>query len=380
MASPTTLIAAASAAAAAVVVPMQVCGLIGLLSRVPLHHQTLLLPTSQAQQQQPYSSSSTTGRATAAAAAAQPSEGGAAAAAAAAAPARLAPEGGRPLGDRARGVLAASATHLDRLVLGSARKLGRSITQDSLLRVFGSAGASLQFGEMRRNVFDFTRVEAVLDLGLNGPEALDQAQKAKSSTGGGARTRAGSSAGKGSKGSGLKGTVRAASPGRGMATILGPAAAAQQPLLLPGGPAAAGSSGSSPASSTAAGGAPHPPSAPTAAGSSSGGSSSAPTRPTAAAAAAALPPLPPAAAGGVGGAVSAAAGGHKHPAFALDERGVWHSLSLSATQQLFGPVRLRADCRLALDSVHSCPRGSGRWRLRFLLLTGASFFMLCMFH
>jgi hypothetical protein len=57
--------------------------------------------------------------------------------------------------------------------------------------------------------------------------------------------------------------------------------------------------------------------------------------------------------------VGGGAGRRKHPAFALDERGVWHSLTLSATQQLYGPVRLRADARLALDSVHPCPRGSG---------------------
>jgi hypothetical protein len=47
--------------------------------------------------------------------------------------------------------------------------------------------------------------------------------------------------------------------------------------------------------------------------------------------------------------------GARHPAFALDGAGAWHALTLSATQQLLGPVRLRADWRLALDSAEPLP-------------------------
>lgn len=35
-----------------------------------------------------------------------------------------------------------------------------------------------------------------------------------------------------------------------------------------------------------------------------------------------------------------------HPAFSLDQRGVWHAVSLSLCQQLVGPVRACADLRL----------------------------------
>lgn len=48
--------------------------------------------------------------------------------------------------------------------------------------------------------------------------------------------------------------------------------------------------------------------------------------------------------------------GGRHPAFALDDTGAWHCLTLSATQQLVGPVRLRADWRMALDSSVPLPR------------------------
>ena len=37
-------------------------------------------------------------------------------------------------------------------------------------------------------------------------------------------------------------------------------------------------------------------------------------------------------------------------AFALEGRGIWHALSMSATQQLYGPLRARADLRVALES------------------------------
>jgi hypothetical protein len=326
---------------------------------VPLHQQTVLLPTSSSsgqrrRQQQQSRHSSSASLATAAAAAADGS------ASAAVAGSTTRPEGARPLGDRARGVLAASATHLDRLVLGSARKLGRSIAQDSLVRLFGSAGASLQVGEMRSNFLDFTRVEAVLDIGLNGPEALGQAPAGgKTSSASRVRTRVGASAAKGTKPGSSKGTVRSASPARGMATILGPAAAAAhasaaaQPPLPPS--AAYGSSDDSPRSSTIGSSASGVHSQLTAAGAAAASS-------TAAGPATAALPLASPSVAGVGSSAAGAgsnAGRHKHPAFALDDRGVWHSLTVSATQQLVGPVRLRADARLALDSVHPCPRGTG---------------------
>ena len=63
-------------------------------------------------------------------------------------------------------------------------------------------------------------------------------------------------------------------------------------------------------------------------------------------------------ASGAGAGAMAAAGvaggggsGQRHPAFALDDGGVWHALTLSACQQLVGPLRLRADWRFALDSA-----------------------------
>jgi hypothetical protein len=40
----------------------------------------------------------------------------------------------------------------------------------------------------------------------------------------------------------------------------------------------------------------------------------------------------------------------RHRAFALEGRGMWHALSLSAAQQLYGPIRLRADARVALEN------------------------------
>ena len=37
-------------------------------------------------------------------------------------------------------------------------------------------------------------------------------------------------------------------------------------------------------------------------------------------------------------------------AFALEGRGIWHALSLSASQQVYGPLRAKADLRVALES------------------------------
>ncbi|WIA21737.1 hypothetical protein OEZ85_000902 [Tetradesmus obliquus] len=41
------------------------------------------------------------------------------------------------------------------------------------------------------------------------------------------------------------------------------------------------------------------------------------------------------------------------------DRCVWNALTLSASQQLVGPVRLRGDWRFALDSKHACPSRVG---------------------
>ncbi|BDA48124.1 hypothetical protein COCOBI_11-3820 [Coccomyxa sp. Obi] len=45
----------------------------------------------------------------------------------------------------------------------------------------------------------------------------------------------------------------------------------------------------------------------------------------------------------------------KHRAFALEGRGIWHALSVSAAQQVYGPVRARADFRFALESPPAAP-------------------------
>ena len=39
----------------------------------------------------------------------------------------------------------------------------------------------------------------------------------------------------------------------------------------------------------------------------------------------------------------------KHHAFALEGRGIWHAASASFAQQVLGPLRVRADYRVALD-------------------------------
>jgi hypothetical protein len=63
-----------------------------------------------------------------------------------------------------------------------------------------------------------------------------------------------------------------------------------------------------------------------------------------------------AAVSGVGGG-GGSAGGHRHPAFAIEQKGAWHALTLSAAQQVIGPVRFRGDWRFALDSQAACPKG-----------------------
>ena len=57
-------------------------------------------------------------------------------------------------------------------------------------------------------------------------------------------------------------------------------------------------------------------------------------------------------------------GGQIHPAFALHGRDIWHAATLSVTQQVFGPLRARADLRFALHvpggfSPVSAPRLEG---------------------
>ena len=58
-------------------------------------------------------------------------------------------------------------------------------------------------------------------------------------------------------------------------------------------------------------------------------------------------------------------------AFALEGRGIWHALSVSAAQQVWGPLRARADLRLALESPPAGPGEEagratleGAWRVR----------------
>jgi len=51
----------------------------------------------------------------------------------------------------------------------------------------------------------------------------------------------------------------------------------------------------------------------------------------------------------------------KHRAFALEGRGNWHSCSVSLAQQIFGPIRARADLRFALDPQNT-PQNPGERR------------------
>lgn len=60
-----------------------------------------------------------------------------------------------------------------------------------------------------------------------------------------------------------------------------------------------------------------------------------------------------------------------HRAFALEGRGIWHALSVSAAQQVYGPVRARADFRFALESPPAAPSEDpgratleGAWKAR----------------
>jgi len=48
----------------------------------------------------------------------------------------------------------------------------------------------------------------------------------------------------------------------------------------------------------------------------------------------------------------------KNRAFVLEGKGVWHCCTISAAQQLFGPVRAKADFRFALDPTN-VPQNQG---------------------
>jgi hypothetical protein len=203
--------------------------------------------------------------------------------------------------------------------------------QDTVLRMFASGGMSLQLGEMRGNFLDYTRIEAMLDMGLNAPETQPLPSSSTAAAAAGVACKAAAAA-EGRRGSGQKQQrqqqqLRIAAAPRGLGSVLGPAAAAAEVTL----PSVDLSQQQQqqrhwPASLVADGG--------SAAAAAGLGSSFAPV-------------------------AAPAKQQSKHPAFALEDSGVWHSLTLSASQQLLGPVRLRGDWRLALDSSVPCPRGLG---------------------
>ncbi|GBF99702.1 hypothetical protein Rsub_12414 [Raphidocelis subcapitata] len=214
---------------------LRVSGLVGVLGRLPLHHTHF-----DARAGGPAASRTSLGRGgSGGLGAASPEPGahlgglgdddGGIGGGAGGAGARGAGHGAtallRQLGGASRGFM-------EHVVLGGLNGLGglgSHLAHDVGVRLFAGGGASLQFGQMRRALLDFTRLEATADLGLTGPRVAG---------GGGGR-------------------------------ILG---------------------------------------------------------------------------GGGGGSAG------RHPVFALDDCGAWHALTLSATQQLVGPVRLRADWRFGLDS------------------------------
>lgn len=218
----------------------RVCGMLGVLGRVPLHHSTFDAPGSLAR------------GAAAAASPARRARAGRRDGAGGSGGAGEGEDDGAPAGARAaafgsgawlRQVGSAGRGFMEHVVLGGLGGLGglgSHLARDVGVRLFASGGASLQVGRMRRNFLDFTRLEATLDAGLTGPKVV----------GGG--------------GADADGEQRR---GRG-------------------------------------------------------------------------------------------AGGVRHPAFALDESGAWHALTLSASQQLVGPIRARADWRFALDSAVAPPRGA----------------------
>ena len=178
--------------------------------------------------------------------------------------------------------------------------------RDSSLRVFASGGASMQLGRLRKMFFDFSKLELVVDVGLTAPEVTHASQQPQQQR-----------QWRGKQQQHREPVLRMLTPGLG----LGPPAAATA--------AAAGGGGGE--SGTAFPGA-------------TIGSSSSAGLPIATATAQPAP-------------AAGTASGHKHPAFAVEQKGAWHALTLSATQQIVGPVRLRGDWRFALDSHAACPKG-----------------------
>ncbi|KAI8105076.1 hypothetical protein M9435_000248 [Picochlorum sp. BPE23] len=62
----------------------------------------------------------------------------------------------------------------------------------------------------------------------------------------------------------------------------------------------------------------------------------------------------------------------KHRAFALEGKGIWHCCSLSVSQQIFGPVRGRADFRFALDPTNTPQNQGERSTLKGIAQTAMS--------
>lgn len=62
----------------------------------------------------------------------------------------------------------------------------------------------------------------------------------------------------------------------------------------------------------------------------------------------------------------------KHRVFALEGKGIWHCCSLSLSQQIFGPVRGRADFRFALDPTNTPQNQGERSTLKGIAQTAMS--------
>lgn len=62
----------------------------------------------------------------------------------------------------------------------------------------------------------------------------------------------------------------------------------------------------------------------------------------------------------------------KHRAFALEGKGIWHSCTISAAQQLFGPVRIKSDFRFALDPTNIPQNQGDRSTLKGIAQTALS--------
>jgi len=62
----------------------------------------------------------------------------------------------------------------------------------------------------------------------------------------------------------------------------------------------------------------------------------------------------------------------KHRAFALEGKGIWHCCTISASQQVFGPVRVKADFRFALDPTNVPQNQGDRSTLKGIAQTALS--------